>query len=322
MDRNGIDKSILSIAFPPSYFKHSNPQQGINLTRYANLYASNLKKIYPNRIGFFASLPLPLISASIEEIDYALDVLHSDGFVLLSNHHGVYLGDPDLAPVLDHLNSRNATIFVHPADPCNKYLLDTCLCGDHPDLGAIAPLANKYLTPQYEYFFDSTRSFIDLLFSGTVRLYPHITWIVSHAGLVLPNILVRSATLFPFVPPLGIDEIKVLFSKQFFFDLAGASVPNQLLDLLRWVGKDRIIYGSDVPWTNPNGTALLDTAAELAKLFGKEDVDAILGGNAAKLLRLNSDKIVGVRTSLIGYQGSQRISVWPARYRSQVDPTI
>ncbi|MCJ1267206.1 hypothetical protein MMC22_007091, partial [Lobaria immixta] len=286
MDRNGINKSILSISSTSSYFKDSKPQEGINLTRYVNLYASNLKKRYPDRIGFFATLPLPLISASIEEIDYALDKLHSDGFHMLSNQHGVYLGDPILAPVLHHLNSRNATIIVHPADPCNKYLLDSCLSGDHPDLRLIAPLANKYQPHDYEYFFDSSRSFIDLLFSGAVASYPHITWIVSHAGLVLPNLLTRITTLYPSEHPLGVEEIKVLFSKQFFFDLAGASVPNQLLDLLRWVGKDRIIYGSDTPWNNLNGTGLLDTAAKLAKLFGKEDVDAMLGGNAAKMLRL------------------------------------
>ena len=48
---------------------------------------------HPDRFGGFACLPLPDVDGSLEELRYALDVLHLDGVVLFSNALGVYLGD-------------------------------------------------------------------------------------------------------------------------------------------------------------------------------------------------------------------------------------
>lgn len=54
----------------------------------------------------------------------------------------------------------------------------------------------------------------------------------------------------------------------------------QLLRIIRAHGTDRILFGSDSPWTDP--------AAEIRKLrelpLSEQDLDRILGGNAARLL--------------------------------------
>jgi predicted TIM-barrel fold metal-dependent hydrolase len=57
---------------------------------------------------------------------------------------------------------------------------------------------------------------------------------------------------------------------------------DELVALVRAHGPERVLFGSDGPWTDP--------AAEIAHLrglgFGERDLEGILGGNAARLLGL------------------------------------
>lgn len=64
-----------------------------------------------------ASLPLPNVEDSIEEIKYAMDILHADGFTLPTNTQGVYLGDHSLDLIFEELNRRKAVIVLHPNKP-------------------------------------------------------------------------------------------------------------------------------------------------------------------------------------------------------------
>ena len=119
MDSVGIAKSILGIS---SLGTHLNSDTATikTLTREINKYAANVKRQCPARFGFFASLPLPDIAASVEEILYALDTLDADDFVLHSNTAGIYLGDPVLRRVLAELDARRAVVFIHPTAACHR----------------------------------------------------------------------------------------------------------------------------------------------------------------------------------------------------------
>jgi predicted TIM-barrel fold metal-dependent hydrolase len=159
-----------------------------------NEFAADVKRQYPDRFGFFASLSLDKdnMDAASEEIAYALDELDADGFVLLSNSSGIYLGDPRLRPVLAELDKRAALVFVHPTIACCQHMYGH----EHHSSPAeeyahSSPLASVYPAPLFEFFFDSARSILDLLASGTILRFPRVRWIVSHCGNVLPSLLDR-----------------------------------------------------------------------------------------------------------------------------------
>ncbi|KAJ7646802.1 aminocarboxymuconate-semialdehyde decarboxylase [Roridomyces roridus] len=283
MEKNNISKSILSC---------SQRHLGREVTREVNVYAADLKLKYPSKFGFFASLPLPDIAGSLLEIDYALDELNADGFVLLSNFHGIYMGDPQLSPIYAKLQERRATVFVHPTAPC---IARTC----NHDVRSSAPLADAYMIPIMEYLFDSTRTFVDLLLSGTAAAHPDVNFIVPHCGSALPSLLDRMvvssswdsdgfvSTRGP-IQPITASFVKELFAKQFYFDLAGVAMANQIHHMLRWVGTERFLYGSDVPWTPWAGAEkrLKEIEEELPKLFGEQEIRDICYGNALKLLAM------------------------------------
>ncbi|KAJ7049664.1 hypothetical protein C8F01DRAFT_724845 [Mycena amicta] len=298
MERNNISKAILSLASPGTHLIPGDNEFGRKVTREQNEFAAALKREYPTKFGFFASLPLPDIENSLVEIDYALDELNADGFIFLSNYHGLYLGDPRLASVYAKLQARGATIFVHPTAPCIERT-----CSHSPPTPTpqrmlqAAPLSDSYMIPFIEFFFDSTRTFLDLMLSGTVSAHPDITWVVPHCGTALPSLLDR-ATMFSTwdmssypgrggeVQRLTAPDIKEMFGRQFYFDLAGVCMPNQIHHLLRWVNSSRLLYGSDVPFTPDHGAEKLLRAIEdeLPKMFDESEIHGIYEGNARRLL--------------------------------------
>ncbi|KAF7365013.1 Metallo-dependent hydrolase [Mycena venus] len=295
MKKNNVSKSILSCTGPGTHLIPGDDAFARQVTREVNEFAADLKRRFPTKFGFFASLPLPDIDGALLEIDYALDQLDADGFVLMSNFHGMYLGDARLAPVYAKLQARKATVFVHPTTPCNA---QACT---HSDLTPQRkrdniPLSDTYFIGIMEYFFDSTRTFVDLLLSGTAAAHPDITFIVPHCGNSLPSVLdrallitspekrnfqIQSGAMHTLTAPV----VKEMFAKQFYFDLAGSPMPNLIHHMLRWIKSDRLLYGSDVPfnsWTAAETQAQI-MESELPKLFGEQEIQNIYHGNAERL---------------------------------------
>ena len=79
MDSNNIVKSYLSITSPGTHLVDGDHELARTVTREANEYAAKLKQSRPDRFGFWASLPLPDVAGSLEELRYALDELDADG---------------------------------------------------------------------------------------------------------------------------------------------------------------------------------------------------------------------------------------------------
>lgn len=296
MDAHGIEKSILSVSSPGTSIS-SDPILNQRLARETNTYAAEIKSSNPKRFGYFASLPLPDVPASIAEIEHVLDgPLKADGITLLSNSSGYYLGDLHLKPVLEALDSRNAIVFTHPTSPC--------LHGSHNQQSAeatypnSAPLAPVYDAPMFEFLFDSARSDLDLLLSGTASRFDKIRWIITHCGGVLPSLLDRMFLFVNLGPPFdsyrdpGLiteEQIRKALAGQFWFDLAGNSVPNMVEALLKFTGKERLLFGTDVPWTPFEGAGKMIRQQErrLPGCVGEEFLDMVYWGNAEKLLSDN-----------------------------------
>lgn len=298
MDSHGIAKSILSVSSPGTNITCDNLLNR-SLTRESNEYASGLKDRYPNRFGFFATLPLPDVDASLAEIKYVLDgPLKADGIALLSNHSGFYLGDPRLRPILAELDSHNAVVFIHPTSPCS---LTSRKCEPPSESYALsAPLAAPYRAPIFEFFFDSGRSILDLIMTGTACRFKRIRWIVSHCGGVLPSLIDRAILILrlgqPFtstrdVVPITEAEIRAVLAEQFWYDLAGDPVPNMLVALLQFTGKERILFGSDVPWTpfEAAGKLVQRIERDLPACIGEENLEMIYRASAEQLLSTRTE---------------------------------
>ena len=288
MSRIGITKTILSITNPGTHLVPGEDEQARKLCRECNEFAADIKQRRPEQFGFWASLPLPDVEGSLAEIAYALEDLNADGIGVLTNHHGIYIGDSLFDPVLAELNRRHATLFIHPAVPC--------IANEHGGNTQPALPLPQYGPGMFEFMFDEARAVINLIMSGAAMRHPNITFIVSHAGGALPPLIERFSTFASVLSlnhdiRISADVVKETLRRQFFFDLSGTVFPDQIHGLLRHVDKNRLLYGSDYPYSPPAFTIELAKRLDegLVELFGDEDsVQNVLQLNAQRLLRKNA----------------------------------
>jgi predicted TIM-barrel fold metal-dependent hydrolase len=277
MKQLNIQKSVLSMSSPATHLTPGNDEEGRSVTRRANNDMSKICADHPGHFLFFASLPLPDVEGALMEIDYALDHLGAVGFQILTNSHGIYPGDARFSRVFDKLSERKTIAFFHPT---------TCLVRTDNALNKVTPLPGVP-APLMEFMFDSTRSLMSLLTSGTVERCPGITFLACHCGATFPPIMERIAEFSPmFGCGISGEKIKQLLQSRFYFDLAGVPFPDQIHGLLRLVDSTRLLYGSDYPYTS---AALSESLAHrvdhgLEGLFGSEVVRQILLENARGLL--------------------------------------
>ncbi|GLI81017.1 hypothetical protein PoHVEF18_009386 [Penicillium ochrochloron] len=276
MDKLGIKKSILSITSPGTHLKVNDFELAKRITRETNNEIAQICRKFPDRFGWFASLPLPDVEGSLEEIDHALK-LGASGFALMTNAQGYYMGDARFDQVFKKLNDHKAIVFMHPTQCCSL---------DNPD--ADKPLA-QYPTPMMEYFFDTTRAVVNLLLSGTVTRFENLTFLVSHCGATLPPLVERftafSTRMLQGCEKLTGERVKELFRTRFFFDLAGMPFPDLIHGYLRVGQADRLLYGSDYPYTPApvvEGLShVMDT--QLKNMFEEAHILKIFSGNAESL---------------------------------------
>ncbi|RMZ78487.1 hypothetical protein DV737_g3873, partial [Chaetothyriales sp. CBS 132003] len=280
MEQVNIKKSILSISSPGVHLVANDDDLGRRLARQVNTFAADLKKRRPAKFGFFASLPAPHVDGCLAEIKYAFDTLNADGVTFKTNHHGVYMGDKHLDPVFDELNRRHAIVFIHPTTPCFQG-------------GTPAVPINLFPRPTYEFFFDTCRAVINLFATGTVSRCPNIKFIIPHLGGAFPPLITRFSSVAPILSLPGIDPqltpvfVKQKLNSQFFFDTAGWALTEQIKGLLEYVTVDRIVYGSDFPWTPLKPVVSLSDEHDkyLSVVFkNDEDREKLNTKNALKLL--------------------------------------
>ncbi|GAB3935914.1 amidohydrolase family protein [Kribbella albertanoniae] len=231
MDRHGIDTALLSMSSPGVHF--GDDAAARRLARQVNEDAAGLAAEYPGRFGFFASVPLPDVDGSLEEIAYGIDHLGADGVVLMTNALGKYLGDSSFEPVFAELDRRRAVVFLHPTSP---------VCWEQSALGRPRPMV--------EYIFDTARTVTDLLMSGVIARHPNLTVIVPHCGGALPVLADRInefMTQFLGSQSAGPNALEQL--RRLYYDLAGPAMPRQLPALQQLVPPDRLLFGSDYCWT-------------------------------------------------------------------------
>ena len=238
MKRNGIETAILSVSTPGVWFGDDDEARA--WARRVNESAAQVRHDDPEHFGFFATLTLPDVDGSIAEAEHALDTLGADGIVLLANNAGRYLGDPAFDKLLGFLDERRAVVFVHPGElPAEPV----------PGVPTFAA----------DFLLDTTRTALSLIMSGAMQRYPHIRFILAHAGGFLPYIAYRAVLAQVNAEPKRKQAQLMLRRKhaietylepikQFWFDVALSSTPAALPSLLEVADPSRVLYGSDFPF--------------------------------------------------------------------------
>jgi 6-methylsalicylate decarboxylase len=227
MRESGVTGAITSLSTPGVFA--GNVAAARTLARQCNDFAAGMMRAH-SQFGMFATLPMPDVEGSLAEIAYALDVLHADGIGFLSVYGDKWLGDAAFAPIFDELNRRKAIVFVHPS-------VSTCCAALLPN---VPPAVVEFL-------FDTTRTIVSLLYSGTFTRCPDIRFIFPQDGGTLPMLADRIANSLRRAKLNPSDEGMATL-RRLYFDVATSTTPIGLGALLGLVPADHVMFGTDYPF--------------------------------------------------------------------------
>lgn len=265
MDQAGIDVSVLSVNIPaPSRL---SPAMRLSGARLCNDYVADLCRQSAGRFVALASLPLPDVDASIQELHRAVQNLDLRGVFCCSHFDGTPLDDPALDPFYAQVEALDVPLVLHPTVPT---------WGMHVREHAMIPMA--------AFMMDTSFAMLRLILGGVMERFPALKVVHPHAGGVLPYLMgrVEEQTERKGRGRAHITRPPSVYYDRVYLDLVTPSA-EAMAYALQFAGPERLMFGSDHPWVP------IETIQE--HMQRGLDLDAthraqIEGGNAARLFRI------------------------------------
>jgi aminocarboxymuconate-semialdehyde decarboxylase len=264
MEEHGVTRQVLSLTTPGTHVEE--PDVARRLAQLVNDGFAAIVRERSRRFSAVATLPLSDPAASAKELERACKQLGFCGAMVFSNINGVALADDRFSPVWEVANDLAAVIHIHPTSPVG-----------------VEAMQDYWLMPLVGFPMDTTLAAAKLVFSGVVRRYPRIEWVLGHLGGAIPYLVERLDRGFEAFKECraNIDRPPSEYLKRFYYD--SVNFDGHSLQLaIDFAGADHILAGSDYPHQIGSLRKMLDSIAALS--ISEDDRAAILGGNAAKLL--------------------------------------
>jgi aminocarboxymuconate-semialdehyde decarboxylase len=267
LDEHGVDLQVISLTTPGTHV--DPPAVAARLATITNDAFARVRAERGKRFLPLATLPLCDPAASVQEFRRAAEQLNLPGAMLFSNVNGIGLDHEQFWPLYEAANDRSAVLMIHPTYPVG-----------------VEAMRDYWLMPLNGFLFDTTLAASKLVFSGVVKRYPRIQWILGHLGGTIPYLAERLDRGWRAFSECRahIDEPPTAYLKRhFYYDTVNfAAGPLKLA--IEFAGAGRILAGSDYP--HMIGSIPLMLEALRALPITEDDRSGILGGNAQRLLNI------------------------------------
>ena len=265
MDEARVDMHALSLTSPMVYW--ASPDFGLKLSQVFNDACAVAHQKHPNRFIGMAMLPMQAPDLAVQEAKRAAALPGIRGVYMATHVNGKNLDEKEFWPVYEQCEKLGLPIFLHPVAPVGKERTAKYHLGNF--------LGNPY---------ESGIAAASLIFGGVMDAFPKLDVMLPHAGGTFPWLIgrmdhgttVRAECKHMTKPPSS-------YLRRFHYDTITHS-DQILMNLIQLVGVDRVVMGSDCP-ADMSYTRPVDVVERLKELSSGER-DAIVGGNAAKLLRM------------------------------------
>jgi aminocarboxymuconate-semialdehyde decarboxylase len=267
--REGVDTQVLTLTTPGTHVEE--PAVAVRLARLVNDALAEAVSAHGGRFAALATLPLNDPPAAARELERALGELHLPGAMLFGNVGGVALADPRFWPLYEVADAHGAVLHIHPTSPAG-----------------VEAMTDLWLMPLVGFLFDTTLAAARLVFTGVPERFPHIRWVLSHLGGAIPYLAERLDRGFHAFRECRahIGRPPSDYLRQFHYDTVNFD-PQALRLAVAFAGADHLLAGSDYPHAIGSIPAMLASLRPGGGLeLGDAERAAILGGNAARLLRL------------------------------------
>jgi aminocarboxymuconate-semialdehyde decarboxylase len=266
LDDLGIGMQVYTLTTPGTHVE--TPATAARLASMVNDEFAEGIAAHPGRFTALATLPLNDPAASVKELDRAIRQLKFRGAMLFSNVNHVALADERFYPLYELANDLEAVLYIHPTHP----------------LGVEA-MTDFWLMPLVGFLFDTTLAASKLVFTGVPERFPKIKWVLTHLGGAIPYLAERLDRGYRAFKEcrVNIERPPSEYLKKFYYDTVNFN-PDALKLAIAFAGADHLLAGSD--YAHQIGSPRLMLESLRALDIPETDRAAILGGNAARLLKL------------------------------------
>lgn len=267
LDEQGVDMQVISLTTPGTHVE--TPAVAVKLAKIINDAFARVCSDRPKRFVSLATLPLCDPPASATELVRAMEELRMPGAMLFSNVNGAGLDEERFWPIYEAANDRDAVLMIHPTSPVG-----------------VEAMSKYWLMPLNGFLFDTTLAASKLVFSGVVRRFPRIRWVLGHLGGTIPYLAERLDRGYRAFAECRahIDRPPTEYLKQYFYYDTVNFSQGALKLAIEFAGADHILAGSDYP--HQIGSIPLMLEAIRALPIPDDAKEGILGGNTRRLLRL------------------------------------
>ena len=265
MDRLGIDMNVITLSTVIGGTSWADPKTEADLVRRANDRAAAWCADFPQRfVGSFV-LPLQDMDLSMREFERATGELGLKVANLGASYGGLYLGNPRFHPLWYAVVREDVTVFIHPEGTKDMWFQDFGLW-------------NSVGQP-----IEEAKVMSSIIYEGVFDKFPGVKIVMAHGGGYLPHYfgrLDRNVTNMP-------ESVRHIKGKpsdylaSFYYDTCTYSA-SVIEALIRRVGVERLVMGSDYPVGDPDPIGSVNAVG----MIGDTERPLVLGGTAAKILGL------------------------------------
>ena len=270
MDEQGIDVEAMSIN---AWWYNANRDMARRICDVQNEKLAGMCKQAPDRLVAFASVALQFPELAAEQLETGMKQMGLKGAAVGGTVEGLELSNPKFDPFWKKAEELQAFIFMHPQESAEA----TGVAARVKGYGSLANVIGNPL--------ETTICISHLIFDGTLDKFPNLKIAFAHAGGFLPSYSqrmdygCREANGCKDPPP---KKKPSEYLRQIYVDSMVFS-SNGLRHLVAECGASQIMIGTDY-----NFGWVTDPIGHILNTSGISDAEkvAMLGGNAAKLLKL------------------------------------
>jgi len=267
MDKMGVDVQAVSSA-PYQYYYNADPELGRASARQVNDDIAALVAMHPDRFVGLGTLPLQDAQMAVAELVRAVKELGLRGIEIGTNVNGEEISAPRLAPIWAKIEELDVVVFIHPSGVT------------HPQRLVDHYLANIVGNPM-----ETTLALSHLIFDGVLERHAGLKIVAAHGGGFLGAYPARMdhgyharRDVRENLPKPPTEYLKRIYFDTMVFDA------DQIAFLVHKYGADHVVLGTDYPY-DMGCYEPLDLIGRVPGIDAAT-LDAIAGGNAAKLLKL------------------------------------
>jgi len=242
-----------------------------------NDHIADIVQKYPSKFGGLGTIPMQAPELAAAELRRCRE-MGLLGIQIGSHINKQTLDDPAFYPIWKAAEETDAVIFIHPWDMIGKELM------------------SKYWLPWLVGMpAETCLAICSMIFGGVFEKFPKLRVCFAHAGGSFPFTVGRIEHGFEARPDLCAVDNNInpkSYLGRFWVDSITHDV-NALEFLIKVVGENRIILGSDYPF--PLGEENPGTIINSSQVLTKEQKEKLLYLNCVEFLNLTKEQVLSMQ---------------------------